>query len=144
LDTKFTLGELVRKKRIEKSWTQEKLWSEAGFQTFTFKKRIYRMVIMNTEIPNIEGISVGMLSRYVEMRRSIDAEAKIVHSFSSMLALLQQCGDDRIDVDPVALGHVNEMISNSILNIREILDNFIYIVQAQLELEKLGNYECDS
>ncbi len=99
---------------------------------------------MNTEIPNIEGISIEMLCRYVEMRKSIDAEAKIVHSFSSMLALLQQCGDDRIDVDPIALGHVNEMISNSILNIGEILDNFIYVVQAQSELEQLGNDERDS
>ena len=101
-------------------------------------------LLMNTEIPNIEGISVEMLCRYVEMRKRFDSEAKTAHSLSSMLALLQQCGDDWINVDPVALGHVNEMISKSILNIWEILDNFIYIVQAQSELEQLGNDECDS
>jgi hypothetical protein len=93
---------------------------------------------MNTEIPKVEGISAEMLCRYVEMRKSLDTEAKTILSLSSILALLQHCGDDKIEVDPVILGHVNESISTSILNIREILDNFIYIAQAQLELEQIG------
>lgn len=92
---------------------------------------------MNTEPPTIEGISVELLGRYVEMRNSIDAEAKNIYCLSSMLVLLQQCGDDRIELDPVALGHVNSMISHSMLNIQEILDDFIYIVRARSELERL-------
>ena len=96
---------------------------------------------LNTEIPKIEGISVEMLFKYVEMRRSIDAEAKTAHSLASMLALLQKCGDDKLEVDPVALGHVNELISNSVLNIWEILDDFIYLVQARSELERLGKQD---
>lgn len=93
---------------------------------------------MSTGSPNIEGISAEMLSRYVEMRKHIDAEAKTVYCLSSMLALLQQCGDDRIEVDPVALGHINEMISRGMLNIQEMLDDFIYMVRAQSELGRLG------
>jgi transcriptional regulator with XRE-family HTH domain len=38
LDTKFALGELVRKKRIEKSWTQERLSSKAGINTRFLQK----------------------------------------------------------------------------------------------------------
>jgi len=93
--------------------------------------------IMNTEIPNIEGINAEMLSRYVEMRKCIDAEAKTAHSLASMLALIKYCGVDTLEVDPVALGHVNELISNSVLNIWEILDEFIYLVKAKSELERL-------
>lgn len=38
MDTKFALGKLVRKKRIEKSWTQEKLSSEAGINNRFLQK----------------------------------------------------------------------------------------------------------
>ena len=73
------------------------------------------------------------------MRRKLDVEANSIYSITSMLALLETCGDDRIQVDPVALGKVNQRINSNILNIWEILDEFIYIVQAKLELEELGN-----
>ena len=38
LDTKFAIGELVKKKRTEKSWTQEKLSSEAGINNRFLQK----------------------------------------------------------------------------------------------------------
>lgn len=41
---------------------------------------------MNTELPDIEGISMEMLVRYIEMRRRIDVEAKTTHSLVSMPA----------------------------------------------------------
>jgi len=85
----------------------------------------------------IKGISTELLHRYVEMRRRIEREANAIHSITSMLALLETCGDDRIDVDPVALGKINKMLNTNILNIWEILDDFIYIVQAESELERL-------
>jgi transcriptional regulator with XRE-family HTH domain len=36
--TKLTIGELVKKKRTAKSWTQEKLSSEAGINTRFLQK----------------------------------------------------------------------------------------------------------
>ena len=92
---------------------------------------------MSTELSSTGKLSAEWLHRYVEMRRKLDVEADSIHSITSMLALLETCGDDRIQVDPVALGKVNQRINNNILNIWEILDDFIYIVQAKLELEQL-------
>jgi len=55
-----------------------------------------------------------------------------------MLALLETSGDDTIEIDPVTLGKINQMLNKNILNIWEILDDFIYLVQAKSELEKSG------
>ncbi len=92
---------------------------------------------MSAELSSTGKLSAEWLHRYVEMRRRVDVEANTIHSITSMLALLETCGDDSIEVDPVALGKVNRIINGNILNIREILDDFIYIVQAKLELEQL-------
>lgn len=86
-----------------------------------------------------DGISPVVLSRYVEARRRIDAEANSIFSITSMLALLETCGDDKLPIDPVALGKLNLTLNNNILNIWEILDDFIYIVQAKSILDKLEN-----
>jgi len=72
------------------------------------------------------------------MRSRIDAEMKTAHSLASMLSLLRQCGDDKLEVDPVALGHVNELICDSVLNVWEQLDTFIYLVEARLQLGEFG------
>ena len=92
---------------------------------------------MNTEITKIEGISAEWLHRYVEIRRRIDTEANSIFGITSMLALLETCGDDKIEVDPVALGKINQMLNKNILNIWEILDDFIYIMQAQSVLDEM-------
>ena len=84
----------------------------------------------------IGGINEDMLLRYVEMRHKLDAEANSIFGMTSMLGLLTTCGDDVIEVDPVALGKINQMLNKNILNIWEILDDFIYLVQAKSELEK--------
>jgi len=57
---------------------------------------------------------------------------------TSMLALLDRRGDDTIEIDPVALGKINQMLNKNILNIWEILDDFIYLVQAKSELDRTG------
>ena len=88
---------------------------------------------MDTEI---EGISAELLHRYVETRRRIDLEANSIFSLTSILTLLENCGDDKIEVDPVALGKISQMLNKNILNIWEILDDFIYIVQAQSVLDE--------
>lgn len=85
----------------------------------------------------IEGINVEMLRRYVEMREKFETEAKTIESLASLLALLQDCGDDRLTVNPVALGYVHTIIEQSILNIWEQLDNFIYLVEARQALEEM-------
>ena len=83
----------------------------------------------------IKGVSEDMLRCYVDMRQKVDTEAKTIQSLASLLALLQQCGDDRIQIDPVALGYVQSLIEQSILNIWEMLDDFIYIIEARRMLE---------
>jgi len=92
---------------------------------------------LKTEISKIEGISTKRLRQYVETRRRIDAEANSIFAMTSMLGLLETNGDDKIEVDPVALGNINQMLNKNILNIWEILDDFIYIVQAQMILADL-------
>ena len=79
----------------------------------------------------IKGVSKEMLRCYVDMRQKVDAEAETIQSLANLLALFRQCGDDKIHVDPVALGHVHSLIESSFLNIWEMLDNFIYIVEAR-------------
>lgn len=91
------------------------------------------------ESSSIGKLSAEWLHRYVEMRRRLDVEADSIHSITSMLALFETSGDDRIQVDPVALGKINQKMNNNILNIWEILDDFIYLAQAKLELEEMEN-----
>ena len=92
---------------------------------------------MNVESNKINGHNHGMLQRYVEMRHKLDVEANSNFGMPSMLALLTTCGDDVIEVDPVALGKINQTLNKNILNIKEILDDFIYLIEAKLELENL-------
>ena len=94
---------------------------------------------MSARLSSTGKLSSEWLHRYVEMRRRLDVEADSIHSITSMLALFETSGDDRIQVDPVALGKVNQKINNNILNIWEILDDFIYLAQAKLELEQMEN-----
>lgn len=89
------------------------------------------------EITKIEGVSNKVLHRYVEMRQRIDIEANSIYAVTSLIALLEGCGDDTLNIDPVALGKIHQILNTNILNIWEILDDFIYIVQAKLELEEL-------
>ena len=84
-----------------------------------------------------EGIPPDLLQRYVEMRHKLDVEANSIFAMTSMLALFDKCGDDIIEVDPVALAKIHQMLNTNILNIWEILDDFIYLVQAKSELSKL-------
>ena len=77
----------------------------------------------------IDGITPRQLTRYVEMRHRIDAEANSIYAVTSLVALLESCGDDTLNIDPVALGKIHQTLNKNILNIWEILDDFIYIVR---------------
>lgn len=94
---------------------------------------------METETSGIEGISTQQLKRYVDIRHRIDIEANSIYAITSLLALMDTCGDDTIEIDPVALGKINQILNKNILNIWELLDDFIYIVQARSKLEQLQN-----
>jgi len=92
---------------------------------------------LSTKTSSTAGLGSELLHRYIEMRRKLDVEADTILSITSMLVLLETCGDDTLKVDPVALGKVNQIINDNILNIWEILNDFIYIVDAKLELEQV-------
>lgn len=95
---------------------------------------------MDTEFSISSRTNIELLQRYVDMRQKLDAEANNIFSVTSMLALLEGCGDDEINLDPIALGKINETLNKNILNIWEILDDYIYLVQAMLELERLSEH----
>ena len=88
-----------------------------------------------------KGITPDLLHGYIEMRHKLDKEANSIFAISSMLAQFDKCGDDRIEVDPVALAKVHQMMNANILNIWEVLDDFIYIVQAKLELVEREQFQ---
>ena len=90
---------------------------------------------MNTEFSKLEGISTECLKRYVETRGRIDIEANNIYAVTSIVTLLECCSDDTLNIDPIALGKIHQTLNKNILNIWEILDDFIYIVQARTLIE---------
>lgn len=86
----------------------------------------------------VEEISHKMIREYVATRQHLDEELRLIYSLSHILASFEKNAiDENLELDPVALGHLNQQINTSILNIWEKLDDFIYIVKAKLILEKL-------
>lgn len=90
---------------------------------------------MDVEISKLKGLSTEWLKRYVETRRRIDTEANSIYAVTSLIALLESCSDDTLNIDPIALGKIHQTLNTNILNIWEILDDFIYIVQARMLIE---------
>jgi len=90
---------------------------------------------MDVETSKLDGLSTQWLQRYVETRDRIDIEANSIYAVTSLIALLESCGDDTLNLDPVALGKIHKILNTNILNIWEILDDFIYIVQARMLIE---------
>ena len=90
---------------------------------------------MDVEISKLEGLNTEWLQRYIETRDKIDIEANSIYAVTSLIALLEGCGDDTLNLDPVALGKIHQILNTNILNIWEILDDFIYIVQARMLIE---------
>lgn len=85
----------------------------------------------------IKGISHALLCDYVIKRQIIDAELKTIYSLSHVLAILEdQATESSLSFDPVALGHVHQLINKSTLNVWEVLDDFIYIIEASSAIKK--------
>ena len=85
----------------------------------------------------IEGIENNLLRKYVETRRKIHQDKKTIYAISSIFAIFSNMDNDRVVVDPHALGHLNELMSTAVLNMWETLDDFIPIVRAELCLNEL-------
>lgn len=82
--------------------------------------------------------SAELLQRYVDMRHRLNQEVDVIYSITSMLAQFKHSGKDSLSIDPVALGNISHMLNSNILRIWEILDDFIYLAEARLELERLA------
>jgi len=85
----------------------------------------------------IEEIENNLLRKYVETRRKIHQDKQTIYAISSILAVFSNMDDDRLVVDPHALGHLNEFMSTAVLNVWETLDDFIPIVSTELYLNEL-------
>ena len=85
----------------------------------------------------IKGIDKDHLRRYAEMRHKIDVDQELIYAISSILAMLKRLDDDRLLIDPTALGHVNKLMNNAVMNIWEELNNFIHIADAEMTLDEL-------
>ena len=87
-----------------------------------------------------EEISHKVLRDYVATRQHLDKELRLIYSLSHILASFEKnATDEYLELDPIALGHLNQLINASVLNIWEKLDDFIYLVTAKSLLKKLEN-----
>lgn len=93
----------------------------------------------SSENYHIEKLSPELLRCYIDMRKKIDVEANSIHCITSMLMHYRHYGHDHLKIDPNALGEVNQIMNDNILNIWEILNDFIHIEQAKAELEQIEN-----
>ena len=87
---------------------------------------------MNT----IEGISTPMLKKYVQTRMEVAARANSILNLTYLISLLTYCDRDSIPVNPQVLGLLADQINAGINAIIEELDNFIYILDAEKQLEE--------
>lgn len=91
----------------------------------------------STDNHQIETLSPEWIQRYIEMRQKLDVEANTIHGITSLLSHYKTHGHDRLTLDPNALGKVNQLMNEHILNIWEILDDFIHLDQAKSEINKV-------
>jgi hypothetical protein len=82
---------------------------------------------------NLEKIDKEVLERYVETRNTIAKRSDRIVALSHMLNLLRHC-DGEIEVDPSSLAVVGDLVDSDICSILEMLDAFIYVVEAEAVL----------
>lgn len=70
-------------------------------------------------------IGGNQLQRYLDMRRQVDPELRLLHSLSDLLACLEHIPPERAQLDPVTIGIVNATMAQSALNVRRALDEFL-------------------
>ncbi len=80
---------------------------------------------------DLEAMDREMLESYVEMRRAVTKRVDRVVAVTALLMVLKQCGDDLIKVSPHALANLADQIDQDVCAIQELLDDFIYVTEAE-------------
>jgi hypothetical protein len=80
---------------------------------------------------NLEGMDKEVLGQYVEMRKDVTKRVDRVVALMHLLELLKYCPDDTVEVCPMALSVVADLVDSDVTSIQEMLDGFIYIVEAE-------------
>jgi hypothetical protein len=76
-------------------------------------------------------MSADCLQRYLEARRRIDAEIKLIHGLAGILSKFEQFERDSMEVDPVALGLIHHTIEQSVSAISSSLNEFMPVSERQ-------------
>lgn len=77
-----------------------------------------------------------LLSRYVETRRRIDPEIRLIQSIAGLLSKFEKFEHGRLEIDPVHLGTVNSSLEQSAHNIKAALDDFLLASTAERALKE--------
>ncbi len=86
----------------------------------------------------MEEISPEVLRRYVAVGQKIHVEANTIFNITRQI---EMSAADKIVVDTVLLGKINQTLSTQLFNIWEALDDFIYLIQTQSVLDDLPKNE---
>ena len=80
---------------------------------------------------DLRGMDRKVLERYLEARAHVTQRVDRVVAVAGLLMLLKQCGDDAVEVSPSALAGLGDLIDSDVCAIQELLDGFIYAVDAE-------------
>jgi hypothetical protein len=80
-------------------------------------------------------INHHQLQRYLDMRRKVDPEIRLLHSLADLLAQLEHAAPERTAVDPVTVGVVNATMARRVLAIQAALDDFLLAGTAEALIE---------
>lgn len=96
----------------------------------------YTSLLTARDTGMLSEFSRDRLQHYVWMREKIDAEIKLIRSLSTMMGKFEQFEQDKMEIDPVALGTIHQKIEQSILEIWHQLDDFLLVNNAKAALEE--------
>lgn len=85
---------------------------------------------------NTKGLSREALERYVEVRNTVTKRVDRIVAVAHLLSLLRHCGENSIEVSPMALAVVADLVDQDACSIQETLDEFLFQGDAE---EALGN-----
>ncbi len=80
---------------------------------------------------DLETMDREVLEKYVEMRRAVTKRVDRIVAVMHLLGLLEHCSNPAIGVDPSALAVVADLVDADATTIQELLDGFVYVVEAE-------------
>ena len=83
----------------------------------------------------VDQIDREVLAKYLEARQAVTKHADRIVAVTHLLGLLRNCPDDTIEVSPMALAVVADLVDSDICGIQEQLDEFIFQGDAEAILE---------